>query len=133
MFTARTKSERQHMRNTVKKSLALCIIVALFAGCTSTTVIHSKPEGATVYIDDMNVGKTPYTQKDSKIVGTKIVVRLKLEGYEPFETSIYKDEQVDVGAIVGGVFVLFPFLWTEGYQPEHTYELNPVAPAAVRQ
>ena len=121
------------MRNTVKKSLALCIIVALFAGCTSTTVIHSKPEGATVYIDDMNVGKTPYTQKDSKIVGTKIVVRLKLEGYEPFETSIYKDEQVDVGAIVGGVFVLFPFLWTEGYQPEHTYELNPVAPAAVRQ
>ena len=120
-------------KDVYKRQAVLCTMTSLLVGCTSTTVIHSRPEGATVYIDDMNVGKTPYTRKDTKIVGTQIAVRLKMDGYEPFETHIYKDEKADVGAIIGGVFALFPFLWTEGYQPEHTYELTPIAPSAAKQ
>jgi hypothetical protein len=129
----KTKQERHHMKEIVKKSIALCAMTSLLAGCTSTTVIHSRPEGAKIYIDDMNVGKTPYTQKDTKIVGTHIAVRLKMDGYEPFETQIYKNEKLDVGAIIAGCFVYFPFIWIEGYQPEHTYELTPIAPSATKQ
>jgi hypothetical protein len=121
------------MKNVINKSLSLLALASFVAGCSSTTVIHSRPEGATVYIDDARVGKTPYTQKDSKIVGTQIAVKLKMDGYEPFETHIYKDEKADIGAIIGGVFVIFPFLWVEGYQPEHTYELTPIAsPSAMK-
>ena len=120
------------MKDILKKSIVLCTMSSLVAGCTSTTVIHSRPEGATVYVDDMNVGKTPYTQKDTKIVGTQISLRLKMEGYEPFETHICKDEKADVGAIIGGCFFLFPFLWTEGYLPEHTYDLTPISPPVAK-
>ena len=37
-----------------------------------------------------------------------------------------KDEEVNVGAIVGGVFFVIPFLWTMQYKPLHTYELQKI-------
>ena len=120
------------MKDKMKQSIVLCTISLLVAGCTSTTVIHSRPEGAKVYEDNVYVGTTPYTQKDTKIVGTKTPLRLTMEGYEPFETHLCKDEKPDVGAIAGGFFFLFPFLWTEGYQPEHTYDLTPISPPAAK-
>src|ERR1039457_7034476 len=113
------------MKNKIKKSIVLLTMTSFIAGCSSTTVMHSRPEGAKLYIDNMYVGKTPYTYKDTKIVGTGISLELKMDGYEPFSTHISKDERPDVAAIVGGVFFLLPFLWTMEYQPEHTYELVP--------
>jgi hypothetical protein len=110
----------------------LATVSSLVAGCTSTTVIHTRPEGAKVYLDNVYVGTTPYTQKDMKIVGTQTPLRLMMEGYEPFETHLSKDEKADVGAIIGGCFFLFPFLWTEGYLPEHTYDLTPVSTPAAK-
>jgi len=47
-----------------------------------------------------------------------------MEGYEDFLGSFSRDEEVDVGAIIGGIFFLFPFLWTMKYKPFHTYELK---------
>ncbi len=115
------------MKNTIKKSISLFTMTLFIAGCASTTVIHSRPEGAKVYLDGMYVGTTPYTHRDMKIVGATTPVELKKDGYEPFYTHLSKDEQPDVGAIIGGVFFLFPFLWTMEYQPEHTYELVPAS------
>jgi hypothetical protein len=96
-----------------------------FTSCVSSTVIRSKPLGADVYIDGVRVGKTPYQHQDSKIVGSRIDIELKKEGYETLNTYIYKDEEPNVGAIVGGFFFLFPFLWTMQYYPSHNYELVP--------
>ena len=50
-------------------------------------------------------------------------VTLKQEGYEDFYTVLNKNEKADAGAIVGGIFFLFPFIWTMGYNPSHTYEM----------
>jgi len=88
-------------------------------------VIHSRPEGARIYVDNVYVGTTPYTYKDMKIVGAKTPLTLKLDGYETLTTNLNKSERPDVGAIVGGVFFTFPFLWTMEYDPVHTYELEP--------
>jgi hypothetical protein len=120
------------MKDIIKKSIVLCTISSLVAGCTSTTVIHSRPEGAKVYLDNSYKGTTPYTQKDTKIVGTQTPLRLTKDGYDPFETHLSKDEKADVGAIIGGVFFLFPFLWTEGYLPDHTYDLTPISTPAAK-
>jgi len=84
-------------------------------------------------MDDAYVGTTPYKQKDSKILFTTTSLRLKMDGYEPFQTRLSKAEQADVGAIIAGCFVYFPFLWAEGYLPEHTYELTPLSPPAAKQ
>ncbi|MBD2752869.1 PEGA domain-containing protein [Spirosoma validum] len=106
--------------------LALAGLIVL-ESCSSYTVIQSKPSGAKLYLNDSPVGVTPYRHVDTKIVGSTTWVRLEKEGYAPLQTSFSRNEQADVGAIVGGVFLLFPFLWTMKYSPTHDYELMPIA------
>ena len=38
---------------------------------------------------------------------------------------LQRNERADVGAIIGGVFLLVPFLWVMKYDPDHNYELQP--------
>jgi len=106
-------------------SLFLALSI-LLASCSSSTLIQSNPTKAKVYLNSEFVGETPYRHRDMKIVGSSMVVKLEKDGYKPFITTITKDEEVDVGAIIGGLFVLVPFLWTMKYQPVHNYELQPL-------
>lgn len=110
------------------KSVAIALAVAvLFSGCASSTMINSSPAGAKVYINGESVGTTPYLYTDTKVLGSVINIDLVKEGYEPLYTSFTRSEQVNAGAIVGGLFFLFPFLWTMEYKPTHNYELVPLA------
>ncbi|RLD57776.1 MAG: PEGA domain-containing protein [Bacteroidetes bacterium] len=111
---------------TIKSLSVIFTVVVLFSACSSTTVIQSEPTGASLYLNEQPVGKTPYTMKDTKIVGTKTTIKLKKEGYETFNITIQKNEQVDVGAVVGGIFFTFPFIWIMEYNPVHKYELTPL-------
>jgi hypothetical protein len=113
----------------MKRSLRLVsLFVAvsiLFTACSSTTLIQSKPSGAKVYMDGQYVGETPYTHTDTRIVGSATMIKLEKDGYKPFVTTMTRDEEVDVAAIIGGLFFAVPFLWTMKYQPFHTFELTP--------
>lgn len=114
------------------KSAALLVAVAvLFASCSSNTLIQSDPSGAKVYMNGEYKGVTPYSYSDTKIVGSTTEVRLEKEGYEPLYTMLSRNESADVGAIIGGIFFLFPFLWTMKYNPVHTYELRPINTASL--
>ncbi len=105
---------------------ALVLIAAfLLPACASTTVINSVPSGAKLYIDGEPVGNTPYTYSDTKIVGSSTPIRLVMEGYDDYNTLLKRNEEANVGAIVGGIFLLFPFLWVMDYKSQHTYELIP--------
>lgn len=114
------------MRSPFLRAAAAATLLAFAAGCSSTTVIKSHPPGAKLYLDGEPVGTTPYVMTDQKIVGSATRVRLVLDGYEPYEAVIQRNEQFDAGACIGGVLVLFPFIWIMGYKPEHNYELTPV-------
>lgn len=72
------------------------------------------------------VGTTPYAHSDTRIVGSTTRLRLEKEGYETLNSSFTRNEEVDAGAIVGGIFLMFPYLWTMKYKPSHTYELVPL-------
>lgn len=111
-----------HQPNIRAVPFALAALI-LLESCASSTVIQSNPSGAKLYLNSNYVGTTPYRHTDTKIVGTMTFVRLEKEGYEPLNTSFSRDEQADAGAIIGGIFLLFPFLWTMKYDPSHTYEL----------
>lgn len=106
-------------------SLLLAVSV-LLSGCASTTMIRSNPDGAKVYLNEELAGTTPYLHSDTRIVGSTTRVRLEKEGYEALHSSFSRNEEVDAGAIIGGIFFLFPFLWTMKYKPAHTYELVPL-------
>ncbi len=109
------------------KAMALFLAIAIMAtSCASTTLIHSIPSGAKVYIDGEPAGTTPYAHTDTKIVGSATQIKLKKEGYEDHNVVITRDEEVDVGALIAGFFFYVPFLWVMKYKPAHTYELTPV-------
>ncbi len=99
-------------------SLSLALV-----GCTSSTVIRSNVPGAKVYLDGSYVGNTPYTMSDTKIVGSSTAVRIEAPGYQTTNAVISRNEQFSVGACIGGVFLLFPFLWIMDYKPDHMYQM----------
>lgn len=105
--------------------LALFSIALIFAGCTSSTLIQSEPTGAKVFLNESYVGQTPYLMSDQKISMMCTAVRLEKDGYEPLTTIICRDEDVDGGAVVGGIFLWFPWLWVFKYAPQHDYILKP--------
>jgi len=105
-------------------SVGLAVLI-LLTSCGSTTMIQSVPNGAKLYLNGEYTGVTPHTHKDTKVVGTTTTVRLEKDGYETFNGVFQRNEQADVGAIIGGVFLLVPFLWTMKYNPSRTYELQP--------
>ncbi|MBN2486511.1 MAG: PEGA domain-containing protein [Bacteroidales bacterium] len=115
------------MKTFYQKPSALFLAILLLAtSCASTTLIESIPPGAKVYLNEDHVGQTPYLMTDTKIVGTCTYLKLELEGYETLYTDICRFEEVDVSAVVGGLFVWPLFLWSMKYYPVHTYELMPL-------
>lgn len=120
------------MRTPGTRLLAALTLAAFTSGCASTTLIRSEPPGAKVYLDGEPVGRTPYTMSDTKIVGTVTRVKLVMDGFEPFEGIIQRNEQFEVGPCIGGALVLVPWLWIMGYKPDHVYELTPLRPAGDR-
>lgn len=102
------------------------LAVILFNSCASSTLITSEPPGAELYINGQHVGKTPFTYSDTRIIGNTVDITLEKEGFIPLNTFFTRTEDVDVGAIVGGIFVWPAFLWAMKYNPEHFYELAPI-------
>jgi len=111
------------MQNTLLKTIMIAAFSVSLIACASSTQIKSDPGGADLYIDGEKVGKTPYTYTDTRIVGSVVHAKMKKEGFEDLDVSFNRSEEPDVGAIVGGVFALVPFLWTMKYKPVHSYEM----------
>ena len=108
-----------------RSALFLFAALIFLSSCTSTTLIQSVPSGAKVTVDGERVVNTPYAHTDTKIVFSSTSVILEKEGYDPFATIIVKNEEPNVGAIVGGFFVWPIWLWALQYKATRTYELKP--------
>lgn len=66
-------------------SLCLCASVPLLTGCVERRIsITSEPAGAIVWVNDVEVGRTP-TETNFKHYG-KYDVRLELDGYDTLQT-----------------------------------------------
>ena len=107
------------------KTFVLALLI-LFTSCASSTIITTVPGDAKVYINGEYVGQTPYKHKDSKIVGSSNTIRVEKEGYETYNDTFSKDEKLAVGPLIGGVFLLVPFLWIMKYEKGRIYDLSPI-------
>jgi hypothetical protein len=105
------------------KILVLIIYFFCFIGCTSTTVIRSRPLGADLYIDNELVGKTPFVYTDRKWFLGQFEYRLVKEGYHLKEGEIKRSQEWDVGAILG----YFSLPWARKYKSEQIIELNKIS------
>ena len=99
-------------------------VMAILSACSSTTLIHSVPPGAKVFVDDNYIGNAPIPYRDNKVSLSNTRFRLEKDGYDTFEKEIMKDEALHGGAIIGGIFFLLPWFWVLKYNPERTYELK---------
>ena len=109
----------------MKKLISVALTIAVFvSGCASATLIKTVPDNAKVYIDGQLLGISPVSHSDTAISGSTRTVLLKMDGYKD-KTAIIRKEDVQVGPIIGGIFFLFPFIWTLGYPESYTFELEP--------
>jgi hypothetical protein len=116
------------MKNLTIKTRTISAFLAatvLFSSCASTTLIESIPSGGDLYLDGELVGATPYSMTDTKIIGTCTSVKIEKENFDNFYGSICRTEEADPGAIIGGIFFWFPFIWAMKYKPTHFYKLQP--------
>jgi len=102
------------------------VTLCAFTACASTTVLQSTPPGAQVKINGLPVGVTPYSLTDQKIVFATTPIRLEAAGYQPLDVTLQRSEEVEIGALIAGFFVLIPWLWVLKYSPAHAYTLTPV-------
>jgi hypothetical protein len=107
----------------MKKLIALILIFFFLFGCASATLINSNPPGAKLYLDGQLKGQTPYTHTDRSAAGTRRMVILKQEGYKDFNGEI-KRQELSVPALIGGIFLLIPFIWILEYPPQYTFEME---------
>jgi len=107
----------------MRKLIALAMAFFFLLGCASSTLIKSNPPGAKLYLDGQVQGETPYTYSDKAAAGTMRTVTLKYEGYKDFNGTI-KREQLSVGALIGGIFLLVPFIWILEYPPQYNFEME---------
>ncbi|MGZ3711646.1 MAG: PEGA domain-containing protein [Bdellovibrionota bacterium] len=110
------------MKRILSHSVVLVCLMSFSFACSSTTMIRSTDPEAKIYLDGELKGKGAVSQSDTKIIGSTTMVRLQREGCEERTFSYSRNEEFDVGACIGGVFLLFPFLWIQKYKPEHNYE-----------
>lgn len=104
-------------------------LLILFTSCVSTTWIRSEPTGAKVFINDEYVGDTPYSYSDKKIIDSRTTIKLEKENFKVLRAEFFRDEEMDVGPVIAGCFLLVPFLWTYKYFPSHNYILEPLSQA----
>ena len=109
----------------MRKPIALAMVFFFLLGCASSTLIKSNPPGAKLYLDGQVQGETPYTYSDKAVAGTMRTVTLKMEGYKDFNGTI-KREQLSVGALIGGIFLLVPLIWVLEYPPQYNFEMEKV-------
>lgn len=109
------------MKTIFRYGISLISALSIVA-CSSTTQIRSSDPDAKIYVDGEYKGKGAVTYTDTKTVGSTTFVRIEKAGCEPRNYNFSRNEEFDVGACIGGVFVLVPFLWIQKYKPEHSYE-----------
>jgi hypothetical protein len=102
----------------------LLIIAIVITGCVSTTVFRTNPTHADVYVKGEKKGRTPYYYSDRKIVASSTPVSFRKQGYNDLNIILRRDEKLDVGPFIGGLFILVPFLWVTEYDSLHSYQLE---------
>lgn len=108
-----------------KQCMSLIVVFAVMLqtlGCSSKTMIKASDPQAKIYVNGMYKGTGTAYHEDTKIVGATNFVKIEKEGCMPQNYNFSRDEKFSVGACIGGVFVLVPFLWIMGYDAEHGYD-----------
>ncbi|MDP3233746.1 MAG: PEGA domain-containing protein [Myxococcales bacterium] len=101
------------------------LLLSMCLGCTSSTIINSRPDRAMVTVDGQNLGEAPAQWSDTVWAGTKNSVRLSMPGYRDTNAIISAD-QWSVGRVIISILCFLPgLLWSTDYRPSYEFALQP--------
>ena len=112
------------------KTLVICLLITTLISCASTTTIRVTGQndnidrGVKIYLDGSYKGRGEVVHSDTKIVGSTTSVTLKKEGCRSISRNFFRSEQLQVGALIGGIIFFIPLLWVMGYNPTRSYEFE---------
>ncbi len=108
------------------------LLAALLAttACTSSTHIRSSDPEARIYVNGEYLGTGHAHYSDEKVAFSRNNVVIRKEGCQPQYHTFRRNEEADIGAIIGGVFLTVPYLWLTEYKDHRAYEYdcNPASP-----
>ena len=104
--------------------LILILAVLLSTACTSSTVIRSSDPDARIYGNGeyMGTGRAHYS--DEKGAFSRNDVEFRKDGCLSEHYSFRRNEEADMGAIIGGILFTVPYLWITEYKHNHAYEYD---------
>ena len=114
----------------IQMVLIAILSLSMMSACVSTTVLKSSPPGAKFYADGHYLGEGPVTYSDKKTSLSQTLIEIKKEGYADKTVILKRNEELNVGALVGGILLaptvvgLLFFLWITDYSPAHSYDLE---------
>lgn len=101
---------------------ALILMVLLTTACTSSTVIRSSDPDSRIYVNGEYLGTGRAYYSDEKVAFSRNQVEIRKDGCQPDYHSFRRNEEADVGAIIGGILFTVPYLWVTEYKHSHSYE-----------
>ena len=102
--------------------LLMLLLMSAVTACSSSTVIRSSDPDSRIYVNGEYIGTGRAVYSDQKVAFSKNQVEIRKAGCRAENYSFRRNEEADVGAIVGGILVTVPFLWVTEYKPHHAYE-----------
>ncbi len=110
------------------RRLVAALLVAS-TGCTSSTLITSRPERARVAVDGQEVGETPAQWSQTVWAFTRNSVLLSKEGYQDGRFTMEANDWQTGRVVVSVVCCFLPgLLWSTDYKPTYLFTLQPNAP-----
>ena len=98
--------------------LVICFFEIASTGCASQTSIRTSDPAAQIYIDGLYRGTGSVKYSDTKMSGAKTLIRLQKHGCAPQLYTLSRDEEIDVAACAGALFIA-PLFWLHKYKDEH--------------
>ena len=108
----------------MKHLILVLVSLSLLAGCSSSTKIRVSDPDARIFVNGEYVGTGEGRYSDRKPAFTRQEVTLRKEGCEEQSYAFRRNERPDVGAIVGGYYLVLPILWLTQYKKQHAYEFD---------
>jgi hypothetical protein len=100
----------------------LCALLMVLSAC-ATARIHTKPEGAQLYIDGLYMGDTPYSYSGEAGLPRRYHLQIIKPGFEPLD--LYVDARMSwIWGYVGS-FTLVPLLWAWSLSGDYEFHLQP--------
>lgn len=105
------------------KTIINILLIFSILSCSSTTIVQSTDKNAQISINGRSLGEGSVIHSDRKVAWFgKNRVKISKAGCSDQMFIFKRNEELDVGALIFGIFLIVPLVWVMQYQAVHEYQ-----------